>query len=158
MALHLSTYLSRSPASLLSRVQTLTKSYAGHDLTFLFSLSANIPGSEDLGRVVNSLTALEKTRTIGCLSSPLGGTRINGRSIEKNVVSLSVAVFHSHTVKYFRSTIPGKEEIQVGRWHAFRRKGAGENKEYSLKEGTSWEDVWKNNQGVALPEELRTLE
>lgn len=157
MALHLSTHLSRSPAALLSRIQALSKQYAGHNLTLLFALSANIPDSQDLGRAVNQLVNLDKTRTVGCLSGPLDRTRINGTSIANDAVSLSVAVFDSQTIKTFRSTIPGREETQVGRWHAFRRK-EDEDKEYSLNEGMSWEDVWKDNQSISLPEELRTLE
>ncbi|KAF9446373.1 hypothetical protein P691DRAFT_804022 [Macrolepiota fuliginosa MF-IS2] len=158
MVLHLSTHLSRSPAGLLSRIQALSNLYAGNDLTLLFALSASIPDSQDLGRAVNGLMNLENTRTIGCLSGRLGSTQINGKDIGNDTLSLSVAVFDSRTVKSFRSTIPGREETQVGRWHAFRRKEEKEGTEYPLNEGVSWEDVWKGNKETLLPEELRTLD
>jgi hypothetical protein len=67
-------------------------------------------------------------------------------------------VFDSANVIPFRSTIPGREEAQVGRWHAFRRKGESVNKEDSLEEGVSWGDVWEGGgKPVALPEELRSV-
>ncbi|KXN88542.1 hypothetical protein AN958_07178 [Leucoagaricus sp. SymC.cos] len=160
MVLHLSTYLSRSPARLLDRIQILSRQYAGHDLTLLFALSANFSDTQDLGKAVNGLVQnFDNTRTIGCLSGRLGSTCINGKNIGNDIVSLSVGVWDSKDVKSFRSTIPGREEAQVGRWHAFRKKEEEEKrKDYSLNEGVSWEEVWDGGKGALLPEELRPLD
>ena len=158
MILHLSTYLTRSPTGLLNRIRSLVKEYAGHDLTLLFALSANFSDTQDLGRAVTGLMSLTSTRTVGCLSGRLGNTKINDKSIEEDVLSLSVAVLDSRNVKSFRSTIPGREEAQVGRWHAFRRKSEDVDTEYPMIEAVSWEEVRQGGRTLPLPDDLQLLE
>lgn len=152
MLVHLSTYLSRSPARLLSRINALAQQYAGRDLTLFFALSSNISDPQHLGQAVNALTKFDKTQTVGCLSGRLGGTSFGGTSVDRDAVSLAVAFMDSGTVRPFRSTIPGRDEVQVGRWHAFRKRDDPDN--------TDVEDapVWGNEKPVPLPEDLRALE
>ncbi|KAF7767884.1 hypothetical protein Agabi119p4_7127 [Agaricus bisporus var. burnettii] len=145
MALHLSTYFSRSPIRLLSRINTLAKQYAGHDLTLLFALSSNIPDPEHLGKAVNELTRFDRTRTVGCLSGRLGGTTISEVKMDQDVVSLAVAFMDSGMVRPFRSTIPGRDEAQVGRWHAFRKKDEPEPVEVPLDDDTL---VWGDERAL----------
>ena len=158
MVFHLSTFLTRSPTGLLNRIRYLVREYAGHDLTLLFALSANFPDTQDLSRAVAELANLTRTQTVGCLSGRLGNTNINGKKVEEDILSLSVAVLDSKNVRSFRSTIPGKEEAQVGRWHAFRRKNEDVKKYYPLIEGVSWKEVWEGDRALPLPEDLQSLE
>ena len=72
---------------------------------------------------------------------------------------LSVAVFDSQVVTPFRSTIKGKEPVQVGRWHAFRRRNES-SEELQLPEdstGIDWESVWARKSVNTLPPELEAL-
>ncbi|KIP03728.1 hypothetical protein PHLGIDRAFT_37276 [Phlebiopsis gigantea 11061_1 CR5-6] len=74
----------------------------------------------------------------------------------------SVAAFDARNATPFRSTIPGKEPTQVGRWHAFRNKGV-ESPHIELpndSRGVDWETVWAQPQtGDTTPSisELSTL-
>ncbi|KAJ3567082.1 hypothetical protein NP233_g6595 [Leucocoprinus birnbaumii] len=156
--LHLSTLLARSPVRLLDRIKSIEERYAGHNMTLLFALSANFSDSQQLASAVNALTGLKNTSTLGCLSGRLGNSRIGGANVANDALSLSIAVLDSKNLVTFRSTIPGREEAQVGRWHAFRRKEEGLDKERSLEEGLTWEEVWNGGKVPSLPEGLHRLD
>ncbi|KAH7915434.1 hypothetical protein BJ138DRAFT_997911 [Hygrophoropsis aurantiaca] len=147
MVLHASTIIARAPSTIVSYLNKISSKHAKDSI--VFTLSANSP---DLSTLVSQLTALSPSH-IGCLTSPTHG----------DTLSCSIAAFSRNEVTSFRSTIPGRAEPQVGRWHAFREKEAKaatsmidieENKDGSIK----WEDVWDRNVGPdVLPAELKAL-
>ncbi|KAH7923827.1 hypothetical protein BV22DRAFT_1035883 [Leucogyrophana mollusca] len=147
MVLHASTILARTPAQVVSYLTQISSKYAKDSV--VFALSANAP---ELSMLVSRLTALSPHH-VGCLSAPVPGVAL----------SCSVAAFSRNEAVSFRSTIPGRAEPQVGRWHAFRKKeettaasltDIQEDKNGSVK----WDDVWDRSVGFdALPEELRAL-
>ncbi|KAF8890772.1 hypothetical protein BD779DRAFT_1517001 [Infundibulicybe gibba] len=158
MALHTRTFLTRNITGLLSQLSELVQLYPRHktDHTFLFSLSPNIPSS-DLSTAVSHLTQLG-SQSLGCLSAPLPGYGDH--------VACAVALFDSGSVVPFRSTIQGRAEVQVGRWHAFRKRddttGVDDAREYALMGDSThpvdWENVWNRNMGgEQLPDELQDL-
>ena len=155
-ALHLSTIFPRSPSSLQSYIANLSKVYSGHGHTFLFALSANFEAPSDLVKSVQSLTNFigDGGQTVGCLSSPFNG--VNSRFL-----SCSFSVFESPATT-FRSVIPGKAEVQVGRWHSLRKKEeevVSTITEGDYEEGVDWENVWdRRAQATPLPEDLQKLE
>ncbi|KIJ99944.1 hypothetical protein K443DRAFT_132847 [Laccaria amethystina LaAM-08-1] len=154
--LHLSTIFPRSPSSLQSYIANLSKVYGGHGHTFIFALSANFEAPSDLAKSVQSLDNFigDGGQTVGCLSSPFNG--VNSRPL-----SCSFGVFESPATT-FRSVIPGKAEVQVGRWHSFRKKeeeGVSTVTEGDYEEGVDWEDVWdRSRQATSLPEDLQKLD
>jgi hypothetical protein len=142
-------------------------------------LSANFPFSQDLADTVDILTKFNKRgHTLGCLSDSFSGVDFSqsnhiwkdndNDSYSKPMLSCSIGIFDSSRVVPFRSTIPGKTQPQVGRWHSFRKKDDiddGNDYELNSRAGTdggmvSWEDIWNRSasKDISLPEELRSLE
>jgi hypothetical protein len=176
MPLHLSTTLARTPYALQKQLVKLTEAYANKAYTCLFALSANFPSSQDLADTVDILTKFNKRgHTIGCLSDSflaVDFSKINHiwehENHSKPILSCSIGIFDSSRVVPFRSTIPGKTQPQVGRWHSFRKDDIDDDEnEYELNSriGTgndtvSWEDIWNRSasKNIPLPEELRSLE
>lgn len=68
-----------------------------------------------------------------------------------------MAVFDSAASVLFRSTLPGREAPQVGRWHAYREKDRAVESEPLLGAGFSWTDVWERHRQTELPSELQKL-
>ncbi|KAF8650341.1 hypothetical protein AX16_005282 [Volvariella volvacea WC 439] len=186
MPLYASTFLAPRTASslsaLLSQLKTLSKEYRNHPA--LFSLSAytsnNVPlEPEELSPLIETLTTFSQAGNIGCLSGPIPEppslqqltyheTRAHDK--EHGFISCSLAVFDKDRTKLFRSTIPGKEVTQVGRWHAFRKRDELEPpfstetgpmlrgvKENQSERGIDWENVWDSYGEGELPEGLKTV-
>ncbi|KAJ3909032.1 hypothetical protein F5879DRAFT_188923 [Lentinula edodes] len=151
MLLHSTTIISRSSASVLSRLQRIKSQYASTPHTFLFALSATTQSSE-LSSLVDTLMDFSSTSSLGCLSAPLSS----------GYISCSIALFDPKNAISFRSTIAGQEKTQVGRWHAFRRKDERKEEDLTLLEGTvDWDRLWKSNgRGTRkdLPDELTRLD
>lgn len=174
MPLHLSTILARTPYALQKQLIKLTDVYANKGHTCLFALSVNFPFSQDLADTVDILTKFNNGgHTLGCLSdsfSAVDFSQSNHNWDHQNIsvpLSCSLGIFDSSRVVPFRSTIPGKTQPQVGRWHSFRKKNDIYDKGYELNSqaGTnndtvSWEDIWSRSasKDTPLPEELRSLE
>jgi len=176
MPLHLSTILARTPYALQKQLVKLTDVYTNKGHTCLFTLSANFPFSQDLADTVDILTKFNKGgHTLGCLSDSFSAVNFSKRnpiwSSENHslpILSCSIGIFDSSRVVPFRSTIPGKTQPQVGRWHSFRKKDTiYDDKEHELNsrlgtdDGTvSWGDIWNRSasKDIPLPEELRSLE
>jgi hypothetical protein len=173
---HLSTILARTPYALQKQLVKLTDVYANKGHTCLFALSANFPFSQDLADTVDILTKFNKGgHTLGCLSDSFSAVDFSQSNYiwdhensSKPILSCSLGIFDSAQVVPFRSTIPGKTQPQVGRWHSFRKKDDIDNQnDYELnsrvgtEDGTvSWEDIWDRSasKDILLPEELRSLE
>jgi hypothetical protein len=178
MPLQLSTTLARTPRALQKQLVNLTDVYTNKTHTCLFALSANFPSSQDLGDTVDILTKFNKRgHTLGCLSDSFFAVDFSKsnhiwdheKNYSKPILSCSIGIFDSSRVVPFRSTIPGKTQPQVGRWHAFRKKDDStyDENEYELnaRAGTdngkvSWEDIWNRSasKNIPLPEELRSIE
>ena len=177
MPLHLSTTLARTPYALQKQLVKLTDVYANKAHTCLFALSANFPSSQDLADTVDILTKFNKRgHTLGCLSDSFSAVDFSKsnriwdhENYSKPILSCSIGIFDSSRVVPFRSTIPGKTQPQVGRWHSFRKKDDIDDDEngYELNAQAgsdngmvSWEDIWNRSasKNTPLPEELRSLE
>ena len=176
LPLHLSTTLARTPYALQKQLVKLTDIYAKKAQTCLFALSANFPSSQDLADTVDILTKFNKRgHTLGCLSDSfldVDFSKCNHiwdhENHSKPVLSCSLGIFDSSRVVPFRSTIPGKSQPQVGRWHALRKKDGTDgdngyelNAQVATDNGTvSWEDIWNRSasKNIPLPEELLSLE
>ena len=177
---HLSTTLARTPYALQKHLVKLNDIYANKAHTCIFALSTNFPSSHDLADTVDILTKFNKRgHTIGCLSDSFSAVDFSksnhiwdhgNNNNSKPILSCSIGIFDSSRAVPFRSTIPGKTQPQVGRWHSFRKKKDGiddDENEYDLNarvgtdNGTvSWEDIWSRStsKSIPLPEELRSLE
>ncbi|TFK69551.1 hypothetical protein BDN72DRAFT_840280 [Pluteus cervinus] len=150
MSLYASTLLTRSPTALLSQLSRLSKTYK--DNSSIFALSCNID-APNLSSLVHELTNFS-SETAGCLSAPLPG---NGR---EDMISCSVAVFDKCQATMFRSTIPGREAPQVGRWHSFRRKVEvpHQSPEVDASGNVDWNGLWdRYGSSSGLPIELQHL-
>lgn len=176
MPLHLSTTLARTPYALQKQLVKLTDAYANKAHTCLFALSANFPFSQDLADTVDILTKFNKRgHTLGCLSDSFLAVDFSKsnhiwdhENYSKPILSCSIGIFDSSRVVPFTSTIPGKTQPQVGRWHAFRKKDSTDDEnehELNAQMGTyngtvSWDDIWNRSasKNIPLPEELRSLE
>ncbi|KAG6831329.1 hypothetical protein H0H92_011244 [Tricholoma furcatifolium] len=139
------TIIARSPSALLRHLHVLSLTATG---TLLFALSHNVEPNS-LSSLVKRLTTLTSS-TLGCLSAPL---------VPKHV-SCSLAFLPSETGAVpFRSSIPGREAPQVGRWHKFRYKDSDTNTG-PPREFSSWADVWAGTKTQAretLPLSLQGL-
>lgn len=137
-------YLSRSVPEILHRLGKLsTLDLQAH--TVLFSISpAPSCSNTELTELVTLITALPST--LGCLSAPVNlRGPMKPTHAEAGYTLCSVAVFDRQNVTPFRSTIPGKEATQVGRWHAFRKGEDAKLDDHGLpREGSEvdWESVW----------------
>lgn len=175
MPLHLSTILARTPYALQKQLAKVTDVYTNKGHTCLFALSANFPFSQDLADTVGILTEFNKGgHTLGCLSDSFSAVNFSQSSRvwdQENhpmpILSCSIGIFDSSHVVPFRSTIPGKPQPQVGRWHSFRKNGdINDVRDYELNlrtgtnDGTaSWEDIWNHSasKDIPLPDELCSI-
>lgn len=149
---HLSTIISRSSSAILSHISHLAGSFRNHPLLFTLSHNAATP-ADDLSSLVAQLTAFS-TQSVGCLSAPLPGPH-------SSFTACSLAVFDPLSVAaVFRSTIPGRQQAQVGRWRPVGQKPAehGEALQFGGWQGggvKDWEDVWNASVHTQrLPDEL----
>lgn len=147
------TVVARTPSALLTSLDRFRLQSKVKGGTLLFALSAP---SDALSVIISHLKS-HFPRHIGCLSSPLPAYRSH--------IMCAVALLDGIT---FRSTIAGRAESQVGRWHAARRSSiqqlpaAQSNvlEEFNGDLGrVNWEDIWDRSAVSApkmMPVELRT--
>ncbi|KAF7799385.1 hypothetical protein EIP86_010617 [Pleurotus ostreatoroseus] len=90
---------------------------AHRTLLFTIAPSASLP-ADDLSQLVSYFQALKLER-IGALFAPMTIVDRSGHDFTRTWCS--VAVFDREVATPFRSSIPGRSEAQVGRWHAARR-------------------------------------
>ena len=140
-----------------------------------FALSANFESSNELERAVSALRAMglsetgreAKSRVVGCLSGSLSEVDIPGLKFRCGL-SCAIAIFDSRRCVPFYSGLPGRKEVQVGRWYSFRKTEMGEKGrvDVGLGEGNGdgkrvdWDELWNRrmSSGVdLLPEELRSI-
>ncbi|KZT09087.1 uncharacterized protein LAESUDRAFT_712239 [Laetiporus sulphureus 93-53] len=154
MALHMSTILSKSSSEILSHLSRIRSSFSSQITFFALSVSSSHDASE-VSSLVSHLTSLTE-QSVGCLSSQLD----NGMLSREGAFSCSVAVFDKSSATPFRSTVPGRQAAQVGRWHSNRRSDDnGRADAPSHRNGLHWDDVWaKNSREYALPPEIQSLQ
>ena len=166
--MNLLTLASRSPSTLLS---ALSHAHLPElpSKTLLFALA---PPSTVTPRELTALTDRLTKRFpthVGCISAPvpIGATQ------DPNHCSVSLALVDGVP---FRSTVPGRSEPQVGRWHAGRNRVASENSTQTKAGGSDvlhtviskngevdWRKLWSlpsSDQGTGdeFPQDLRYLE
>lgn len=153
MLKHAATVICKNPQNILSYLSRIPKAHTNGPLFFTLSSHA-----DQLGDLVNALVSSTPS-SVGCLSAPLPGGDTH--------VACSLAWFDSAGATPFRSTLEGRPAPQVGRWHAFRRRGedaanAVDRLDDVTKDGpVDWEDVWARSGGEtaeASPEELAQLQ
>ncbi|KAI0060347.1 hypothetical protein BV25DRAFT_1908395 [Artomyces pyxidatus] len=151
--LHASTIFTHNPSSILTYLKHLPPELASHPL--LFTLSSNTP-QRSLSPLVSALTAVSTVDNVGCLSAAFPERQASSRQR----IACSLAFFDKHTATLFRSTIRGRAETQVGRWHAMRKKEDARqlDSDHELEGEVKWEDVWSRSEREdELPPELRDL-
>jgi hypothetical protein len=163
MALFASTYASHSGRQLLRQLTSiphLKSPDPAHTLLFSIAPSAGL-ANDALADIVSLLNA--HPRAVGCLAAPISLPRSRTPSARACTQSVcSVAVFDAGAATPFRSTIPGKEAVQVGRWHAFRKKDDDETAlatplPNEPSSHIDWERVWARKTPHALPAALQPL-
>ncbi|KAL0960900.1 hypothetical protein HGRIS_005909 [Hohenbuehelia grisea] len=178
MASFVRTIVAKTADQIIAKVNTLSKSHAGHTLLFALSASARYR-STDLQSLVDCLHA-QFPSSVGCLSAPLlAASNVTDKPLaaESNheaepepLMSCSIALFEPGRATVFRSSIPGKADVQVGRWHAFRdthneRKSSlvevdDRAHERLLHDGMiDWERIWRREETTSpLPQELQSVD
>jgi hypothetical protein len=136
----LSSLVSRSSTSLL---QYLTKVKRDSDAVLLFSVSAH---AYNLEAIISRLRASAR-HAIGCLSAPLPGA--------SGAVVCSMAFFSSQECVPFRSEIPGRAPIQVGRWNRRIPSASSNDLPDFTNNPFSWQDLATSGEAPQLPAELR---
>ncbi|KAG2130666.1 uncharacterized protein EDB93DRAFT_1179731 [Suillus bovinus] len=147
------TVVARTPNALLASLDRFHLQSKAKSGTFLFALSA----PSDALSIITSRLKSHFPRHIGCLSSPLPAYRSH--------IMCAVALLNGIT---FRSTIAGRADPQVGRWHATRHPSLQQlparqsnvfeelNRDFGR---VNWEDIWDGSAMAAqemMPVELRT--
>ncbi|KAH9933271.1 hypothetical protein B0H21DRAFT_84025 [Amylocystis lapponica] len=153
MASHMSTMLSRTTSDILSHVSKIRLSYTSHIPLFTLSVPHHLSAS-DLSALVSQLTSLSGD-AVGCLSTPIPSQDPQWA----DYMSCSVAMFEKDRATSFRSTIPGKQAAQVGRWHTSRKdEGLNAGTREVDTENLNWQDVWsRTTNDYALPPEVQNL-
>ncbi|KAI0031169.1 hypothetical protein K488DRAFT_87059 [Vararia minispora EC-137] len=114
----------------------------------LFTLSASVH-SDVLAGMVAKLSSLSKVGSVGCLSSSLPGLG----------TACSLAWLDRARAVTFRSDIPGRPRVQVGRRRETKEtvSGEGEVLRRVAAGGVSWPDLWDRRATERLPGELQAL-
>lgn len=153
MMIRAQTIVARTPNALLASLDRFHLQSKAKGGTLLFALSA----PSDALSVITLHLKSHFPRHIGCLSSPLPAYHSH--------IMCAVALLNGIT---FRSTIAGRADPQVGRWHAARHSSTQQLpetqssvfEEFNGDVGkVNWEDIWDRTAMSAqemIPVELRT--
>ena len=152
MALYTSTLISRKTPELLAHISQLRSCLSVHPLLYTISVSQHTDPSE-LTQLVSSVQSLSNN-SIGCLSAPIP----SARPFWQQRTSVSFASFDDKHTTFFRSTIPGRKAVQVGRWHAAHpQERQSDTKDYS--QDINWENaLTASNENHEVPSALRSVE
>lgn len=135
-----------SPSVLLNTLQKLRTTKTSNSV-LLFSVSTNVP---ELEKVVSYLSS-SAVQSIGCISGTIPA--------HEHSAVCSVAYFDQRGCIPFRSTIPGKSPVQVGRWLT-RNENTFAPQRLTGRFPDFSQDVslWRNVEEIPmLPEPLSTL-
>jgi len=167
--LHLSTLLARKPSQIHFYIKEISQSFSKKGHTVFFALSSDFQSPEGLQDVVHDLRGLAsgsdgKGRLVGCLSGPVSEVALPIKSGGAEL-SCAIAIFDSAQCVPFYSSLSGRKEVQVGRWHSFRGKediqeGIG-GLEVENGADVNWEDIWNRKHSKTsaelLPKELLSI-
>ena len=133
--LYSSTVLARNASSILAHISRLPAELASHPLLFTFSTNAPAPS---LPPLVSALSSFSSFGSVGCLSAPT-----HPGAPASAPIACSLTFFRKERSVPSRSDIPGRPEMQVGRWHAMRRAGKErvQSGEVELTEDVVWEEA-----------------
>ncbi|KAG7094096.1 hypothetical protein E1B28_007714 [Marasmius oreades] len=137
------TIISRSPSTILSQLAHLKNNFYRHSLFFTVSPPSS---SDDISAIVDALNNLSE-ESVGCISSPAPS------------ITCSLAFMNKSTSTLFRSTIPGRARIQVGRWHSYALKDEKHMDQFpAWGSNIDWGEIWNQNERFsgALPKELKS--
>ncbi|PVF97624.1 hypothetical protein CPB86DRAFT_759770 [Serendipita vermifera] len=144
MSLRALTILSQSERAILTNLQSphLTKSS-----TTFFALHAP---TSNLESIFDGIAKLPSSNVVGCISE-----RISTKyPFSLSLLSLGDGIRH----KVWRSTIPGREKAQVGRWYSPEQISANDQRD-SQPSHLEWaESSPKTTHMPSLPESLRDLD
>lgn len=166
------TYNSQCAHSLLSiLLQSFQKGHKPSSpnttLLFAFAPSSTTP-PEVLSQITSTITQLYP-KHVGCISAPLPYQYFDP-SIRSEPHSCSLAYAFVNGVS-FRSTISGRAEAQIGRWHAARKRSAEDARratrlntedsrmrilsDLSESDGkVNWEHVWNRSAATSATHSL----
>ncbi|KAI0078223.1 hypothetical protein K474DRAFT_1660659 [Panus rudis PR-1116 ss-1] len=154
MALYARTIISSSPTTLLQQLSFHVKQFADSPIIYSISPAPGLP-PKALSKIVSSFTSLHDA--VGCLSAPFVlPSAIQKPSLHSSgVTSCSFVVFDPSRAVTFRSTLPGKETAQVGRWHAGRKASQPPRTDVIDPDVSS--DIWEQlkSRSHELPLELQ---
>lgn len=152
MALHTSTLICRKTTELLIHISRIRPRLSAHPLLYTISVSQHTDPSE-LMQLVSSVQSLSNN-SIGCLSAPIP----SALPFWQQHTSVSLASFEGKHTTLFRSTIPGKKAVQVGRWHAAHaNEEPPDARDYSRD--IDWENALADsNESQEVPLALRSVE
>ena len=165
----MSTILSRSVPDILAHLAQLRPTLAGKGpLLYAISATHHTPPA-DLTALHAAVTALAPDgRAAGCLSAPVPVSTIptvrgcREREQWQRRVAVAVAAFDSARATLFRSAIPGRAPVQVGRWRApgLHGQGQGHGRDVgAYTEEIGWSETLARFSGEAkMPEALQSLE
>lgn len=138
------TLVSPSTSSILRHLSNI-KTINPQESTLLFALSSNAP---DIEAIVTHLRQTAR-HSIGCLSASWPGKYAYD-------TVCSIAYMSAKDCVLFRSEIPGRPPIQVGRWHTARHKNIPPTHlpDFSQK-ASSWAAFEGSGEAADLPEPLR---
>ena len=151
MALHMSTNVSRKTADIIAHLERLRPQVAGSSLLYAISTTNHMQPS-DMSYLYSSVKALSGD-SVGCLTAPIPSPRPSWQ----RSFTVSVASFDPKHAALFRSTIPGRKAVQVGRWripdHHEKRL---DQVEYS--ENTDWgKEFGQFSAAASLPPSIERL-
>ena len=152
MALYARTLFANAVAPIVRQLDAaLLKHARSAHRTLLFSIapSASLP-ADDLSQLVAYFQVL-KHECVGALFAPM--TIVDRTGHDFTGTCCSIAVFDKEAATAFRSSIPGRREAQVGRWHAARR-----NEDHQMDVPRPVDGPWSWNAPLhPLPDGLQTL-
>ena len=151
MALHMSTIVSRKTADIVAHIDRLRPRVAGSSLLYAIS-TTNQTQPSDVSHLYSSLKTLSED-SVGCLTAPIPSSRPSWQ----RSFAVSVASFDPKHATLFRSTIPGRKAVQVGRWRAPDQHGKQPDRgEYS--EDIEWGKAFAQFSGTtSLPPSIDCL-
>ncbi|KAA1473825.1 hypothetical protein DENSPDRAFT_840322 [Dentipellis sp. KUC8613] len=160
---HAVTLLARNPAALTDHLSRLPSYLSTSHLLWTLSPHPSLPPNT-LNTLTQTLRHLSPS-SIGCLTAPVSLPSPTSSVFTANptqprptpLITCSLAFFDPAEATLFRSAIPGRTEVQVGRSPGARRASAPQAA-LDPDAGVDWEDVWSRSASTyALPDELEAL-
>ncbi|KLO17320.1 hypothetical protein SCHPADRAFT_173307 [Schizopora paradoxa] len=154
------TWLLRSKAQLRQVLDATFSASPSNNHALMYALSSDAPDLED---IIGELSR-SAPETVGCITSPLPfhpdttfaspfSLPTLGEETRRFSCALTL-VDRDQCVPFALENKFGEGPVQVGRWHAFRKRDVKDGGLARLLEqnGDDWNDVWKGSSSRDLPE------